>query len=251
LSQADFEYLIGFRDHQESNIHFIGHLNTEKRSFYCHRAELVQTIARFIPKDQIHLGKALVNISQDVNSVTATFADGSSATANFLIGADGIRSTARSTWNVERPVFSNQVVVRNIVRKEDLPPQCHEYLDHGNVWLGPGKRHVVSFPIDQGRKIAIGAIIPSFGGHDWEESWKIRSQVDVLPIIEDFDQNVQNMFQRGFCQTVFGLYEREPLSSWIHGRIVLVGDAAHAMLPHQGEFICPLAYCGRVGNNRS
>ncbi|KAG6014542.1 hypothetical protein E4U41_004806 [Claviceps citrina] len=225
-----------FREHANSTVRFVGRLNTDRRSFYCHRAKLVRIAALAIPQDQIHFGKTLEQVTEDGSSVTAHFRDGTSATGQVLIGADGIKSFVRSLWNQERAVFSDQVVVRNVIRAEALPSQLRDcLLTHGQMWLAPGRQHIVTFPIERAAYVAIGAIIPAWPGHEWHESWKIRGDVNVLERLETFDAPVRELFRDSEGQTVYGLYERRPLKTWIHGRTVLVGDAAHAMLPHQGQ----------------
>ena len=170
--------------------------------------------------------------------MTVRFDDNTSATGNVLIGADGIRSFVRSSYNGDDPIFSDQVVVRNVVKAEAIPAKLTDCLIHGQIWLAPGKRHVVTFPIDQGRSVAIGAILPALPGYEWKETWKIQGDVNFQESLETFDAPVRELFRCSDGQTIFGLYERIPLTSWTHGRIVLVGDAAHAMLPHQGRELC-------------
>lgn len=206
---------------------------------YCHRADLVQHISRCIPADQIHLDKSLDRIEQNEDSVTAFFTDGTSETAQALIGADGIRSKTRQTWNEEKPLFTDRVVVRQLTKIALLNERVQEMCRYGNVWPAPGNRHVVAYPIQQGQTLCVGAVIPAIGDKNWEESWKVRENEldwnkDFLPIMEDFDPGVQDMFKLGHSPTIFGLYERDPLPSWKNGRVILIGDASHAMRPHQG-----------------
>ncbi|KAK6609687.1 Salicylate hydroxylase 4 [Botrytis cinerea] len=151
---------------------YTGKLNTAKRSFYCHRADFVRTIASCLPSDQIHLGKSLKSISQDPHSVTAFFEDGTSVTASALIGADGIRSKVRQTWNQEKPIFSGQIVVRSLVKMAALPQDVQNYCKHGNVWVAPGKKHIVAYPIQRGKTVCAGAIIPAFGARNGKSRGK-------------------------------------------------------------------------------
>ncbi|KAG6125912.1 hypothetical protein E4U12_006888 [Claviceps purpurea] len=224
-----------FREHADSTVRFVGRLNTERRSFYCHRAKLVRILADELPHDQIHLDKCLRDVTQDDHSVTAHFHDGTSVTGHVLIGADGIKSFARSLWNQESCVFSGQIVVRNLIKAEALPPELHDCLVHGQVWLAPGRQHVVTFPIERAKYLAVGAIAPAIPGHEWGESWKIRGDINFQDQLESFDPPVRELFKYSEGQTIYGLYERSELPRWIHGRLVLVGDSAHAMLPHQGQ----------------
>ena len=99
----------------------------------------------------------------------------------------------------------------------------------------------MAYPIQRGKTVCVGAIIPAFGGKEWEESWKARDdEIDManfMSAIEEFHTDPKTMFQLGESTSIFGLYEREPITSWRNGRILLIGDAAHAMLPHQGMSI--------------
>jgi salicylate hydroxylase len=101
------------------------------------------------------------------------------------------------------------------------------------MWLGKGK-HFLAFPVRAGQLINYVGFVPA--DQQMKESWSSPGDPDVLrrefvgwdPRIESLLQKVQMTFR-------WALYDREPLPTWTRGRLTLLGDAAHPMLPHLGQ----------------
>jgi salicylate hydroxylase len=101
------------------------------------------------------------------------------------------------------------------------------------MWLGKGK-HFLTFPVRSGKLINYVGFVPA--DQEMKESWSSPGDPDVLrrefagwdPRIESVLQQVQTTFR-------WALYDREPLPNWTRGRLTLLGDAAHPMLPHLGQ----------------
>jgi salicylate hydroxylase len=97
------------------------------------------------------------------------------------------------------------------------------------LWLGPG-RHFVHYPISGGRLVNVVAIVPAGG---WRtESWTADGDVsDLAAEFEGWDDRVHQLIDSATRTKRWAMYDRDPLERWSEGRITLLGDAAHAMLP--------------------
>jgi salicylate hydroxylase len=97
------------------------------------------------------------------------------------------------------------------------------------LWLGPG-RHFVHYPISAGRLINIVAMAPA---GDWRsESWTADGEIlDLAREFERWDERVQQLIVSATQTKRWALFDRAPLEQWTAGRVALLGDAAHAMLP--------------------
>jgi salicylate hydroxylase len=97
------------------------------------------------------------------------------------------------------------------------------------LWLGPG-RHFVHHPISRGQLVNVVAIAPA--GNWRTESWTDDGEVsDLLREFDTWDGRLRQLIVSATETKRWALYDREPLERWTKGRITLLGDAAHAMLP--------------------
>ena len=102
-----------------------------------------------------------------------------------------------------------------------------------SLWLGPG-RHFVHYPISGGRLVNVVAIVPA---GDWRtESWTAEGSVeDLAREFDGWDARLRQLIGAATDTKRWALYDRAPLQRWSAGRITLLGDAAHAMLPYFGQ----------------
>ena len=200
--------------------------------YQIHRADLLNALAQQIPNERLHLGHRLVNVVDRGRNVDARFGNGAQIRCGVLVGADGIHSVVRrAVLGDESPSFTGCIGYRGLVSSDRL-----SHLDipkESQVWMGPHK-HFVNYFV-QG-----GAALSFFAGVDQEswtkESWTERGNVaDVLAAYDGWDEQVRTILASVDEIFIWGLFERRPLPRWSVGRVTLLGDACHAMLPFMAQ----------------
>lgn len=197
-------------------------------SYYViHRADLLDLLAEAVPDGDVHLGRRLTGVAQDGEGVELSFEDGSREYADLVVGCDGIRSTVRDVVvEPTPPRFSGLCCYRGLIPIDEAPELAKR--EAVTVWLGPG-RHFVHYPIAAGRLVNFVATVPA--GEWREESWTAPGRVeDLAAEYADWHEQVRRVIDAVGETNRWALYDREPLDRWSDGRIVLLGDAAHAMI---------------------
>jgi salicylate hydroxylase len=202
-----------------------------ERLFYCwHRADLSAMLRDALPAECVHLGHKLTALEDDGRTVTLDFANGAQARAGLVIGADGIHSTVREILlGPERAQFTGCIAYRGLVPGERL---AHLGLpNEAQLWPGPGK-HFVHYPVSAGRFVNFVCLIDRDG---WtKESWtEPGDPADALAAYDGWHEQVRAIIGavEGRDTFVWGLFDRAPLPRWSIGRVTLLGDACHPMLP--------------------
>jgi salicylate hydroxylase len=204
--------------------------------YHLYRPDLLAVLAERLPPGVVRLGHRCIAVAQDPDVVTLTFEDGGSARAPVVVGADGIHSTIRAlVLGPESPRFSGSIAYRGLV-----PAERVEHLRlprYSNGWLGP-QRHFVHYYVGAGaRLLNFVAIVPA---GDWRvESWSATGEVaDALAEFDGWHETVRTIIGAADRTHRWALYDREPLETWSVGRVTLLGDAAHAMLPFMAQGAC-------------
>jgi salicylate hydroxylase len=227
--------------------------------YVAHRADLLAMLQRALPPRWLRLDHRCLALEQDEHEVELTFAGRagrtSKVTTDVVIGADGIHSAVRLALAPKVDArFSGLCAFRCLVPAEQAPEMALRPVQ--TLWLGPG-RHFVHYPISGGRLVNVVAIVPA---GDWRtESWTAEGEIsDLSAEFEGWDDRVRRLIVSASSTKRWAVYDRDPLERWTEGRISLLGDAAHAMLPFfaQGaaqaiEDAYVLAGCLRSADPRS
>lgn len=206
------------------------------RYLAAHRADLHDMLKEALDPSQLHLGKTVIDCSQNDSGAVATFADGTQVEADVLIGADGIHSVIRSKLFCEAPArFTNQTCWRAMIPMSEVPtkigPNGSVDLAHGEYsgWIGP-TGHVICYPIRSGEvfNMFIGRV-----SDEWvDETWTTPStNEELIAAFAGWNEALLAMFSKAGDCYKWGIRDRDPLDTYVKGRIALLGDAAHPMMP--------------------
>jgi salicylate hydroxylase len=200
--------------------------------YHFHRGDLAKLLADALPPERLHVGHKLIGLEQRRESVTARFENGTAADADVLVGADGIHSRVRGLmFGPEKPRFTGCVAWRGLVPAERIAHLNIEVVSHN--WMGPGG-HVVHYWVASGRMMNVVCVVER---GDWtRESWTDKGAVeDVLARYKGWHPTVRGLIG-AFPETfIWALHDRAELPHWSEGRVTLLGDACHPMLPMMAQ----------------
>jgi 2-polyprenyl-6-methoxyphenol hydroxylase-like FAD-dependent oxidoreductase len=194
-----------------------------------HRARLHEALTAELAHGTLHLGKACQQIEQDSQAVRVQFADGSTAQGSLVVAADGVRSAVRRQLFPSAQLrYSGQSSYRAVVRAA-LPRE----LEKGGqeIW-GRGCRF--GFSSIGGGNVYWYATLDSPPGVK-ESIQQAKAQLQEL--FAPFPAPVQDLIAATKAELLIrtDIYDLRPLPAWYHGRVALLGDAAHATTPNLGQ----------------
>lgn len=202
-----------------------------------HRADLLAALEALLPEGTIRFGTKITGIGQDDGAAWIALEDGTTERFDMVLGADGIHSVVRAAlWGPDAPEFTGLVSWRGTFARDkagDLPD-----LDAFTKWWGPtADRQIVTFPLTHGTEIFVFATHRQEG---WaEEGWTLPGDVDELrALYADFHPQAQALLAPLDSVTRSALHVRAPMPAWSQGRITLLGDAAHPMVPFMAQGAC-------------
>ena len=204
----------------------------DDRGYNLHRADFLNVLHDALPRGTVTLGRRCIHLQEDGDRVRLWFANGATAEADIVIGADGIRSVVQREIGLKsRPMSEGIMAYRGLIPAERLAWASE--LRDPVLWLGSGRSFLL-YPVARGRSINMVAFVPT--DTEAEESWSAPGELKALAAeYAGWDKPVQDTINSLHETYRRGIYDRAPLPYWSSGRITLMGDAAHPMVPHVGQ----------------
>jgi salicylate hydroxylase/6-hydroxynicotinate 3-monooxygenase len=200
-----------------------------------HRAVLHEALASVVPEEIIHLNKKLAGLDQRNGQVVLTFADGTRAQADAVIGADGVHSVVRDIIiGPDAPIHKGRIAYRAI-----FPSALLNGVDVGRSrtkWWGPDRHIVIYYTTATRSEIYFVTSVPEPAEWLTRESWSAKGDMKELrQAYANFHADVRAVLDACPDCHKWAILEREPLPRWSDGRVVLLGDACHPMTPYMAQ----------------
>jgi salicylate hydroxylase len=202
--------------------------------WHFHRADLLALLAEAAREAgaELRLGSEIIQVADTAQGLRVVPETGAEHAAEIVIGADGIRSRVRADWlEGQPPRFTGHVAWRGLV--DASRTNAPELADVARVTVGP-RRHIVTYPLRGGRQINFVAVEEraSWAAEGWTEKDDPeslrRAFADWAGPAGELLDAVQETF-------LWGLFDHPPLPRWVAGRIALLVDACHPMLPYLAQ----------------
>jgi salicylate hydroxylase len=203
----------------------------ETKTHLIHRGDFIDALLCVLPPGMVHLGHRLETIQDKGASTTLTFTNGTTVEADLVVGADGIKSVVRTQlFSDKEPVFSGEHAYRAVISVDDAHGLVAD--DNLRMYIGRGTK-VYLLPLRHRNQVSfdITALCP-------DATWAPRvTKEDLLATVAGFDERLvaitRDLDMDGV--NIRAVYDIDPVETWHSDSVVLVGDAAHSMLHHQGQ----------------
>ena len=196
-----------------------------------HRGDFIDALLSVLPQGMVHLGHKLETIEDKGGRSVLTFTNGKTVEADLVVGADGIKSVVREQlFSNKGPVFSGEHAYRAVISADDAHGMVVD--DNLRMYMGRGTK-VYLLPLRHRNQMSfdITALCP-------DSTWAPTiTKDDLVATVEGFDERIVNIARGLDMDTVNirAVYDIDPVDTWHTDSVVLMGDAAHSMLHHQGQ----------------
>lgn len=203
------------------------------RNIGMYRPDMIEILAKAVDPEAIRLRHRAKSVEMLGSGVRVQFENGTQEDFDAVVGADGIRSVVRKA--VGQPtnfVYSGYIAYRGVIDAADLP---RDWKRISQTWMG-NDRHLMTYPLQQHKLYNYIACVPS--DRPLKGPWS--GPADVADVRAEFSRQQWDPRVGQFLSAIketfwWGLFDIEPLTNWSRGPIALLGDAAHCMVPHQGQ----------------
>jgi 2-polyprenyl-6-methoxyphenol hydroxylase-like FAD-dependent oxidoreductase len=201
-----------------------------------HRADLHAALASIVPAESLRLNHKLVSVDQDESGVDLAFANGEKLRARAVIAADGVHSILRQhvVGAVEQARFTGRVAYRTTFKSALL-----KGVDVGasrTKWWGRDRHIVIYFVTSTRDEVYFVTSQPEKADWITRESWSAKGDLQELrDSFADFHPDVRAVLASAPEVHKWGIFARDPLPTWVRGRITLLGDSCHPMTPYMAS----------------
>jgi 2-polyprenyl-6-methoxyphenol hydroxylase-like FAD-dependent oxidoreductase len=213
-----------------------------------HRSDLLGILLRAAESAGVTLvtGQKIEHVETTGDRAVATSASGATFEARLVVGADGLGSTLRSALSDDEPIASGFVAYRGTCRMSEVDLDAD--LDNVVAFIGPGC-HFVQYPIrkdteQHGQLLNQVAVFQSPAFLRGESEWGLPDEVDAA--FAACTEQIRHALQYVPRDRHWLMYDRDPISQWVDGRLLLTGDAAHPMLQYLAQGACQSIEDARV-----
>ncbi|MFI6875070.1 FAD-dependent oxidoreductase [Streptomyces sp. NPDC050400] len=203
----------------------------QTRTHLIHRGDFIDALLGVLPDGMVHLGHKLERVQDLGDRSRLTFAGGRTVEADLVVGADGIKSVVREQlFSAAQPVFSGEHAYRAVISADAAHGMVTD--DNLRMYIGRGTK-VYLLPLRHRGQVSfdITALCP-------DGTWAPEvTKDDLMATVEGFDERLVSITRDLDMSTVNirAVYDIDPIDTWHSDSVVLVGDAAHSMLHHQGQ----------------